>query len=164
MNILLKIAETIKDDFSFLLFMMKLLVVPDDSKHSPYVEKQEVQNLLDKSKDERFHQRYLFRKNEYRASLLADHEPQEVEESVRLADNFLRSKAKLDLWNFDDPELDDIVSVGKRMQDIRSKSQVNKNFDTLDDPSKMMSAMVRIIVYVLASAALLYLVLRMFMR
>ena len=163
MNIPLKIAETIKDDFSFLLFMMKLLVVPDDSKHSPYVEKQEVQSLLDKSKDERFHQRYLFRKNEYRASLLADHEPQEVEESVRLADNFLRSKAKLDLWNFDDPELDDIVSVGKRMQDIRSKSQVNKNFDTLDDPSKMMSAMVRIIVYVLAGAALLYLVLRMFM-
>ena len=163
MNIPLKIAETIKDDFSFLLFMMKLLVVPDDSKHSPYVEKQEVQSLLDKSKDERFHQRYLFRKNEYRASLLADHEPQEVEESVRLADNFLRTKAKLDLWNFDDPELNDIVSVGKRMQDIRSKSQVNKNFDTLDDPSKMMSAMVRIIVYVLAGAALLYLVLRMFM-
>ena len=163
MNIPLKIAETIKDDFSFLLFMMKLLVVPDDSKHSPYVEKQEVQNSLDKSKDERFHERYLFRKNEYRASLLADHEPQEVEESVRLADNFLRSKAKLDLWNFDDPELDDIVSVGKRMQDIRSKSQVNKNFDTLDDPSKMMPAMIRITVYVLVSAALLYLVLRMFM-
>ena len=162
MNIPLKIAETIKDDFSFLLFMMKLLVVPDDSKHSPYVEKQEVQNSLDKSKDERFHERYLFRKNEYR-SLLADHEPQEVEESVRLADNFLRSKAKLDLWNFDDPELDDIVSVGKRMQDIRSKSQVNKNFDTLDDPSKMMPAMIRITVYVLVSAALLYLVLRMFM-
>ena len=162
MNILLKIAEIIKDDFSFLLFTVKLLVVPNDSKHSPYVEKQEVQNLLDKSKDERFHQRYLFRKNEYRASLLADHEPQEVEESVRLADNFLRTKAKLDLWNFDDPELDDIVSVGKRMQDIRSKSQVNKNFDTLDDPSKMMSAMIRIIVYVLVSAALLYLVLRTF--
>ena len=162
MNILLKIAETIRDDFSFLLFIVKLLVVPDDSKHSPYVEKQEVQNLLDKSKDERFHQRYLFRKNEYRASLLANHEPQEIEESVRLADNFLRTKAKLDLWNFDDPELDDIVSVGKRMQDIRSKSQVNKNFDTLDDPSKMMPAMVRIIVYVLASAALLYIVLRMF--
>lgn len=163
MNILLKIAETIRDDFSFLLFTVKLLVVPDDSKHSPYVEKQEVQSLLDKSKDERFHQRYLFRKNEYRASLLADHELQEVEESVRLADNFLRTKAKLDLWNFDDPELDDIVSVGKRMQDIRSKSQVNKNFDTLDDPSKMMPAMIRIIVYVLAGAALLYLVLRMFM-
>ena len=162
MNILLKIAETVRDDFSFLLFMVKLLVVPDDSKHSPRVEKQEVQNLLDMSKDERFHQRYLFRKNEYRASLLADHEPQEVEESVRLADNFLRTKAKLDLWNFDDPELDDIVSVGKRMQDIRSKSQVNKNFDTLDDPSKMMPAMVRITVYVLVSAALLYLVLRTF--
>ena len=162
MNISLRIAKTIRDDFSFLFFMVKLLVVPDDSKHPPYVEKQEVQNLLDKSKDERFHQRYLFRKNEYRASLLADHEPQEIEESVRLADNFLRTKAKLDLWNFDDPELDDIVSVGKRMQDIRSKSQVNKNFDTLDDPSKMMPAMVRIIVYVLASAALLYIVLRMF--
>ena len=42
MNILLKIAEIIKDDFSFLLFTVKLLVVPDDSKHSPYVEKQEV--------------------------------------------------------------------------------------------------------------------------
>ena len=113
MNILLKIAEIIKDDFSFLLFIVKLLVVPDDSKHSPYVEKQEVQNLLDKSKDERFHERYLFRKNEYRASLLADHEPQEIEEAVRVADNLLKTKAKLDLWNFDDPELDDIVSVGK---------------------------------------------------
>ena len=42
MNILLKIAETVRDDFSFLLFMVKLLVVPDDSKHSPRVEKQEV--------------------------------------------------------------------------------------------------------------------------
>lgn len=145
-----------KEDIGFLIFAAKVAFIDPKSQRSPYQLRQQLERKLDKTKQPGFQQRYLFRKNEYRASLEKDHEPEEVEEQMLAADKMIRLKAKLDLWQIDDPSLDDIVSVGKHVQKAKDDSPTEKSFRKLDDSHSLSMTILRVGLYALAIATALH--------
>lgn len=101
---------------------------------------------------------YVKVRHDYRKSLEADHEPEEIEEQILAAEQMLKHKAELLYWSQKDSSLDDLVSVGKMKQEKHRELEALKGSLSVDELTA--SRQVRIMCY----AAVVLVVLKQVLR
>lgn len=107
----------------------------------------ELDSVLKKNRFE--HELYLKHRHAYLMSLMNDHEDEEIFEQLSIADEMLKTKARLDRWSKVDASLDDIVSVSRHTRKI-AKDIEAKYSNGIDQIDSMTVA--RIFMYLLGLA------------